>query len=213
MIDLKNIKNIILDLGKVILDIHLEKTINAFKEFGIPEIDDLDIVFSRYPFFYQLETGTISPEKFLSEIRRVTGNNLPDKTIADAWNAMIGGFTNGAIGTIIKLKPKYRLFLLSNTNAMHEVEYNNRLKIDYGISNLSELFEKVYYSHTVHISKPDHKIFEYVLKDSNLVPEETLFIDDILIHIESAAELGIKTFHLKPPLKFSDLFVQVTGNH
>ena len=103
MIDLKNIKNIILDLGKVILDIHLEKTITAFKEFGIPEIDDLDIVFARYQFFYQFEIGKISPEQFLSEIRKTTGNNLPDHIILNAWNAMIGGFSPGAIETIIKL--------------------------------------------------------------------------------------------------------------
>ncbi len=213
MIDLKNIKNIIFDLGKVLLDIHLEKTITAFKEFGIPEINDLDIVFSRYKFFYQFEIGSISPEKFISEIRRVTGNNLPDHVIAEAWNAMIGGFSPGAIETIIKLKSKFRLFLLSNTNAMHEVVYNNRLKEDYGIANLSELFEKVYYSHTIHMSKPDLKIFEYVLKDRNLVPEETLFVDDILIHIENASKLGIKTFHLEPPLKINDIFDQVTESH
>lgn len=213
MIDLKNIKNIILDLGRVILDIHLERTITAFKEFGIPDINDLDIVFSRYPFFYQFEIGKITPQQFISEIRKATGNNLPDHVIADAWNAMIGGFTSGAIETIIKLKSKFRVFLLSNTNAMHEIVYNNRLKKDYGISNLSELFEKVYYSHTVHLSKPDPEIFEYVLKDSNLVPEETLFVDDILIHTENAAKLGIQTFHLEPPLKISDLFIQVTESH
>lgn len=213
MIDLKNIKNIILDLGKVILEIHLEKTINAFKEFGIPEIDDLDIVFSRYPFFYQFEIGKISPQQFLSEVRKVTGNKLPDKTIADAWNAMIGGFFKGSIGTIRKLQSQFRMFLLSNTNAMHEEVYNKRLKEDHGILNLNELFEKVYYSHDIHLSKPDPRIFEYVLKDSDLVPEETLFVDDILIHLESAAKLGIQTFHLKPPLKINDIFVQVTGNH
>lgn len=213
MVNLKNIKNIILDLGRVILDIHLEKTITAFKEFGIPEIHDLDIVFSRYKFFYQFEVGSISPQQFISEIRKTTGNNLPDHIIADAWNAMIGRFINGSIDTIIKLKSKYRMFLLSNTNAMHEEVYNNRLKEDHGIENLSELFEKVYYSHTIHLSKPDPKIFEYVLKDSNLIPEETLFVDDILIHTENASKLGIHTFHLEPPLKISDIFVQVTEGH
>ncbi|KPK87548.1 MAG: hypothetical protein AMS27_02310 [Bacteroides sp. SM23_62_1] len=212
MIDLKNIKNIILDLGRVILEIHLEKTIIAFKEFGIPQIDDLDIVFARYPFFYHFEIGTIRPEQFISEIRKASGNNIPDHVIADAWNAMIGGFIDGSIDTIMKLKLKYRVFLLSNTNAMHEIVYNNHLKKDHGIANLSELFEKVYYSHTLHMSKPDIKIFEYVLKDSNLVPEETLFVDDLLIHIENAAKLGIQTYQLVPPLQIKDIFFQVTEN-
>ena len=105
------------------------------------------------------------------------------------------------------------MFLLSNTNIMHEAVYNNRLKEDYGIPSLSELFEKVYYSHDIHLSKPDTRTFEYVLEDSGLIPAETLFVDDILIHLESAAKLGIQTYHLEPPLKLSDVFISTTEDH
>jgi FMN phosphatase YigB (HAD superfamily) len=38
------------------------------------------------------------------------------------------------------------------------------------------------------------------------VPEETLFVDDILINVESAAKLGIKTFYLEYSVKFTDIF-------
>jgi FMN phosphatase YigB (HAD superfamily) len=206
MIDLKNIKNIILDLGKVILEINLDKTIYTFKEFGFPHFDEEDIVFTTYPFFRQFELGLISPEQFISEVRKIKDNVLPSDVIKEAWNAMIGGYFEGSIPLVQRLSKKYRMFLLSNTNAIHEKEYNNRLKKDYGIANLSELFEKAYYSHDLHLSKPDPEIFKYVLNHNGLIPEETLFVDDILIHIESAAKLGIRTFHLEYPLKFTEIF-------
>jgi glucose-1-phosphatase len=207
MINLKNIKNIILDLGKVILEINLDKTIEPFREFGFPHMDEQDIVLSKYPFFNQFELGLISPDQFISEIRKITGNVLPGEVIKEVWNAMIGGYFEGSIPLIQRLGEKYRMFLLSNTNAIHEMKYNNCLKKDHGIENLSELFEKAYYSHDLHLSKPDPEIFKYVLNNNNLVPEETLFIDDILIHIESAAKLGIRTFHLEYPLKLTDIFI------
>jgi HAD superfamily hydrolase (TIGR01509 family) len=207
MIDLKNIKNIILDLGRVILKINLDNTIIAFKEFGFPQLDELDIVFSRYPFFMQFELGLISAEQFISDISKTTGNNLSDESILEAWNSMIGEYYEDTIPLIQQLGKKYRMFLLSNTNELHEKEYNNRLKKDYGIANLSVIFEKVYYSHTLHLSKPDPLIFKFVMNENQLVAGETLFIDDILVHIESAAKLGIRTFHLKDPLKLTDVLI------
>jgi putative hydrolase of the HAD superfamily len=207
MIDLKNIKNIILDLGRVILKINMDNTIIAFKEFGFPQLDELDIVFSRYPFFMQFELGLISAEQFISDINKTTGNNLSDESILEAWNSMIGEYYEDTIPLIQQLGKKYRMFLLSNTNELHENEYNNRLKKDYGIANLSVIFEKVYYSHTLHLSKPDPLIFKFVMNENQLVAGETLFIDDILVHIESAAKLGIRTFHLKDPLKLTDVLI------
>jgi putative hydrolase of the HAD superfamily len=207
MIDLKNIKNIILDLGRVILKINMDNTIIAFKEFGFPQLDELDIVFSRYPFFMQFELGLISAEQFISDINKTTGNNLSDESILEAWNSMIGEYYEDTIPLIQQLGKKYRMFLLSNTNELHENEYNNRLKKDYGIANLSVIFEKVYYSHTLHLSKPDPLIFKFVMNENQLVAGETLFIDDILVHIESAAKLGIRTFHLKDPLKLTNVLI------
>lgn len=204
--DLKGIKNIILDLGRVILKINLDNTINSFKEFGFPEIDELDIVFSRYPFFREFELGLITGKQFFSGIRKATGKKLPDRTIRDAWNSMIAGYIEDTIPLVKKLGRTYRMLLLSNTNSIHEREYNRQLMEEHGIKNLSMIFEKVYYSHAVHLSKPDPEIYKYVMNDSHLVAEETLFIDDILIHIESAAKLGIRGIHLDPPLKLTNIF-------
>ena len=206
MIDLTNIKNIILDLGGVILDLDFESSINEFKKLGITGIVDLYQIPEEYPFFKQFEKGMISPDQLRGEIRNATGNNLSDEEIDYAWNIISVGFSKESIDTVLKLNQQFRLFLLSNTNAIHEIYYNNQLHEEHGIKNLTEIFEKVYYSHDLHMRKPDAEIFEFVLHDSQLISEETLFVDDTLVHIETASSLGIKTYHLAPPQRIEKVF-------
>ena len=206
MLNLANYKNIILDLGGVILDLDFERCLKAFRELGIPDIDDLYHLPVHYPFFELFERGLISPEDLRNEIRKATGNNLSDSEIDYAWNRISVGFTREAIETVKKLNRRFRMFLLSNTNAIHEVYYNSQLRMQHGIENLTDLFEKVYYSHHLHMRKPDAEIFKYVLNDSGLIPEETLFVDDTLIHLETASGLGINTYHLSPPQRIEEIF-------
>jgi FMN phosphatase YigB (HAD superfamily) len=206
MIDLTNIKNIILDLGGVILDLDFESSINEFKKLGITDIIDLYQIPEHYPFFKRFEKGLMTPGQLRDEIRAATGDNTSDEEIDWAWNIVSVGFTREAIDTVQKLNRQFRLFLLSNTNAIHEVYYNNQLYEEHGIKNLTEIFEKVYYSHDLHMRKPDAEIFEFVLQDSQLIPEETLFVDDTLIHLETASSMGIRTYHLVPPQRIEEVF-------
>jgi putative hydrolase of the HAD superfamily len=196
MIDLKNIKNLIFDLGGVILDIDIERTIRGFRNAGMQHIFPEEIMFSSHPFFEKYETGMISSDVFRNELRRITLNHLIDDEIDAIWNALIVGFEPAKIELLKKLKTKYRTFLLSNTNAIHEVAYNKILKETTGVENLRLLFEDIFYSHIIHLRKPDPEIFKYILNQTGLVPEETLFIDDLEINLNSAARFGIRTYHL-----------------
>ena len=66
-----------------------------------------------------------------------------------------------------------------------------------GYQNFNDLFEKAYFSYQVGLSKPGESIFRHVLENSNLVPAETLFIDDTLKHVETARRLALHGYHLK----------------
>jgi len=196
--ELSTIKNIIFDLGGVILDIDVLKTINGFKRIGLGVISNASIAHSSFPFLEKYETGKISTEEFRDELRKAASIEVTDEVIDAVWNDMLIGIEPEKIDLLIRLRSQFRLILLSNTNAMHEVVYNNMLKEISGIDNLKELFDDLYYSHTIHMRKPDREIFEYVLRTSRLVPKETLYIDDSNMHIESAAKLGIVCYHLRP---------------
>jgi len=90
-----------------------------------------------------------------------------------------------------RVKKTHRIFLLSNTNDIHIKYINNYLQKEYAMPDLTSLFEKTYLSYEIGMRKPDAEIFEFVLKENDLIPSETLFIDDSVQHIETARKLGL----------------------
>lgn len=205
MIDLKGIRNIVLDLGGVILDLDVNKSIELLKELGLHGEENLDIIFSKYPFFLKFETGRINPDEFIDALTTQLGDHTPKEKIIEAWNAMILGFQPDTLKLLSGLSKEYRMFLLSNTNALHEVYYNDILHMKHGIPNLTDIFEKVYYSHDVNMRKPDHEIFQHVLVDSHLNAGETLYIDDTEVHVKAAGELGMHAYHLRVPQRLTEV--------
>jgi glucose-1-phosphatase len=198
------IKNIIFDLGVVLLNIDFQKTMAAFKNLGIENIDEIFSGYSQSGFFDDFEKGLISPEEFREEIQKLLYDKVSDDQIDEAWNAMILEFPVDRINFVMGCRNNYRTFLLSNTNAIHFPVYNKQIQEKYLLHDLSDLFEKAYYSYRLDLRKPDKEIFELVINENSLVPEETLFIDDSPQHIATAASLGIKTFLFVPPATLKD---------
>lgn len=186
------VQNIIFDLGGVFLDLDVNKTIQAFLSLGFTE-EMFNHDKNNEKVFWQFEVGTINPQQFRNGVRNLLGKEISDTEIDEAWNAMILGFKEEEIQLLLDLKSKYRTFLLSNTNIMHEKIYSDMLDSLMGIK-MTDLFEKVYYSHEVGLGKPDPEIFSLVINENGLNPEETLYIDDTEKHIKSAENLGIQGF-------------------
>lgn len=195
----KKIKNIIFDLGGVILNIDYHLTINAFKALGLENFDTLFNQAKQVGVFDLLDKGLITPQGFRDEIRQITASNLTDEQINSAWNAMLLDFPPLRLELLRKVKSSYKIFLLSNTNAIHLEFYNQILHKTFGVDNLSVFFNREYYSHLIHMRKPDAEVFELILNENNLRPEETLFIDDSEQHVEGAKKLGILAHHLNIP--------------
>jgi glucose-1-phosphatase len=95
------------------------------------------------------------------------------------------------------LKNKYRLFLFSNTNLVHYESFMASFQQQFGAGHFHDFFEKAYYSHEMNYRKPDPQSFLFITKDSNLIPGETLFIDDTLKNIDGAKEAGLQTLWLR----------------
>ncbi len=195
----KKIKNIIFDLGGVIINIDYHLTINAFKALGLQNFDTIFNQAKQIGVFDLLDKGLISPQEFRNEVRRITSSNLTDEQIDKAWNAMLLDFPPSRLELLGRVKSGYKTFLLSNTNAIHFEAYNQILHRTFGVENLSVFFDREYYSHLIHMRKPDADAFELILNENNLKPEETLFIDDTLQHVEGAKKLGILAHHLNIP--------------
>jgi glucose-1-phosphatase len=200
------IKNIIFDWGGVLTDLHFDASKKAFHELGLSIFDERVPHDPLDKIFLPLELGNISAEEFRNNIRKLSSKTLSDKMIDGAWNAMLGVLPPERWKVLESTRNTYRTFLLSNTNTIHLDYYSHYLQGIYGTYGYVHLFEKAYFSYKLHLRKPNRDIFEYVLQDSGLKPEESLLIDDTYENIETAIAMGLQAVYLKNPLTLADLF-------
>jgi putative hydrolase of the HAD superfamily len=193
----KPIKNIIFDLGNVIINIDPDLTIKQFRDLGISDFDAMYTLMKQSDIFDKLDTGKMSLPEFRDAIRHHAGLSLTDRQIDDAWCAMLMDFPEENIALLRKLRTKYKLYLLSNTNQLHIDYYLEKLCRETGSALLSELFEHTYYSHEIGYRKPNREAFEYVLQNAHLKPAETLFIDDLEHNVIGARSTGIQAYRHK----------------
>ena len=207
---MQNIKNIIFDYGNVIFSLDFNKSLQAWNDLGIENADKFYGHKTQNNIFDDFERGDISADEFRTHIRIIANNpQLSDVQINHAWNSLLVGIAEGNHELLLKLKPKYRTFLLSNINAIHFDFIMSYLKTQFGFEGNDHLFEKAYYSHLMRKRKPDAEIFEQVLNENKLNPAETLFIDDSPQHIATAQKLGIKTFLMTSPDNIQALFNRI----
>ncbi|WP_158826164.1 HAD family hydrolase [Mucilaginibacter lacusdianchii] len=197
---MQNIKNIIFDYGNVIFKIDFTKVQQSFRSLGISKVEEFFGHRQQDPIFDLFDRGQISAADFRDRIREKAGDwQLPDERIDEAWNSILVGISEGTHDLLLQLKAKYRTFLLSNINEIHYSFIMKYLKSEFGLDNNDHLFEKLYYSHFIGKRKPELAIFEQVLKENELNPHETLFIDDSPQHLAAAQTLGINTFLMTAP--------------
>lgn len=202
---MSSIKNIIFDLGGVLLSINPQLTIDAFKNLGIKNPNELFLQKQQTFFFEDFEQGKITATDFRNEIKKLSAKPLTDEQIDAAWNAMLLELPQERIQLLQNLKKKHRLFLLSNTNEIHIHAFEEYLARINRKEFFYELFEKVYYSFWTRILKPDAAIFKLVLAENNLQAQETLFIDDSPQHVEGAKKVGLNALLLEKGKTILDL--------
>jgi riboflavin kinase/FMN adenylyltransferase len=205
MIRLKGIKNIVFDFGGVLVDLKPQACLDAFAALGLPQVADYLTPYGHKGPFGKVENGDIDLDRFRDEIRETFQVSLTDKQIEEAWGAFLLHTPLNKIRMVHELAKTYRVFLLSNTNPIHIRKLQEFDDAGYPVN---ECFEKLYLSYEVGMSKPGRGIFEYLLKDAGLVPEETLLVDDAPANCKTAAELGMRTYQPEPFEDFVDELLQ-----
>lgn len=209
---MKKIKNIIFDYGNVLFEIDFERSQKAFMALGIKNVDQVFAHAGQNPLFDAFDKGEISAADFRDGVRKIAENQaLTDAEINDAWNSLLIGVPPGVHELLLNLKEKYRTFLLSNNNEIHYASILAHLESVYGVPNNHGFFERDYYSHLLGMRKPDREIFEWIINEHNLIPEETVFIDDSPQHLRAAEELGIQVQLFSTPKKIVPFIEQLLG--
>ncbi|MDG2268338.1 MAG: HAD family phosphatase, partial [Alphaproteobacteria bacterium] len=160
---MKNVKAIIFDLGGVILNINYQKTITQFKNLGVITDDSYFSKSFQTDVFNQIETGKISEEEFLLELQK-KNTAISIQKLKNAWNAMLLNLPHQRIDLLKKIKEKFSIYLLSNTNTIHIAEFKRQLGPDL-YHEFYNLFDKIYYSHEIGFRKPDPKAFQIILEE------------------------------------------------
>ena len=199
------IRNIIFDLGGVIINLDMQATAQAFRRLGMTDFDLHYTQAKQSGLFDAFDKGEISPQEFRNGLKPHLPASVTDAQINEAWNAMLLDIPQKRLADLAELKKDYRLFLFSNTNEIHVDAFSAYMHREFGFSDFSSYFENWYYSCRIGKRKPDTAAFEYVLTENNLIAPETIFIDDSHQHILGARTAGIRAELLLPGTEFSEL--------
>lgn len=181
------IKNIIFDLGGVILDTEVKKSIAAFAS--------LDINFPKVatPEFWN------SLDDFSKSICTSTLKLVTNQQIETAWIALLGDFNARRMTFLENLSQNYFLYLFSNTDAIHSKAFEEKCRIQMH-RKLGSYFKQTFYSQNIMLRKPNIFAFKKVIQLANIKPEETLFIDDKIENVKGARQAGLYAYHLRTEL-------------
>lgn len=202
---MSEIRNIVFDLGGVLLNINPDLSVSKLAEITHKKIGDFLPALAKSRVTDYFDMGKINENRFRNEVRKLVCHTLTDAQIDEAWNDILLDFPQQRIKTLKEVAENYRVFLLSNTNNIHYPKYTTDFKQKFG-ETFSDMFEKMYLSFELKMHKPDKAIFDHIIKDKNLNPAETLLIDDTLKNVEGAIQAGWKAVQVTPEKDITALF-------
>ncbi len=196
MIHFKNISALIFDFGGVLINLSRQQCIDSFRSLGVKEVEKYLDDFNQSGFFLQLEQGKISPEQFRNEIRKLSDHTLTDEQIDRAFCSFLLDIPEEKLKLLLELRKRLKIYLLSNTNLIH-MTFCRAQHFHYNGYSMDDFFDKCYFSYELGITKPDIRVFNSVIEDIGLPPQQCLFLDDGLQNIEQAQKTGLQTYWVK----------------
>ena len=201
------IKTIIFDFGGVIIDLDHPNAVRMFKKAGLENAEEVLSPYHQQGIFQEFERGAIDRETFYEKFRQLTGKEALQEDIDAGWLGFVAGVEPYKLEMLDELRKKYAVFLLSNTNPV---------VMDWAFSpafgkdgrTLHDYFDRLYLSYQLGCLKPDRAIFDHIVADAGILPEETLFVDDGESNCAAAAKLGFKTFVPKNGEDFRYIFLK-----
>ncbi len=199
------IKNIIFDLGGVLLNINPLLSLLELERISGIKQEDLIVKLAGAKIFEKFDTGSLNPAQFRSELCQILNREVNDQEIDRIWNKLLLDFPLPRVELLRQLRKNYRIYLLSNTNIIHYWYYTREFSEKYGFQ-MMDLFDQLFLSYEIGIHKPDDGIYTHVLEAAALNPSETVFFDDSLANIKAAERLGISSIHIHDGHEVTEYF-------
>lgn len=198
------IRNLLFDLGGVIVDIKRDNCVRAFEELGLENADSYFGEYAQSGIFLGIENGSVNIEEFHKAMREKLPTGTTDYQIDNAFQKFIVGIPARRLQALRELRCKgYGIYLLSNTNP---IMWRGILASEFGKEGLrrEDYFDGMVTSFEARSCKPDAEIFRYTIENLGIEPSETLFFDDSANNVEAAKALGFNAVEVKPGTEFTD---------
>ncbi len=188
----EKIKNIVLDLAGVVLNLDLERDTAALNSIGLPDfegcLEDKEIATPLLAYL----NGLMETEAFCEAMHPLCSKDVTNDDILYAMDAVLDVIPRERIDLIIALRKKYKVYLLSN---IYETAWNYAVgEIEkHGVS-LNDCFDKVFLSYEMHLAKPDTRIFMEMIKETSINPSETIYFDDSRSNVQAGKEVGFISY-------------------
>ena len=198
------IKNLLFDLGGVIMDIDRNRAVHALEAIGLTEADSLLGEYGQKGAFLALEKGEIDAAEFRRQLRPLFNRPVSDSEIDEAFTRFLIGIPQHRLKALRELRKRYKVYMLSNTNPiMFEGFITDQFRQE-GLE-MSDYFDGVVTSYEAKCYKPDKEIFDYACAHCGIKPEETLFFDDSQSNVNAARALGFNAALVAPGTEFTDI--------
>lgn len=200
---------IIFDLGNVLIDIDYSRAINLIKA-ALPTAvhHRVDTCYAA-EFHKAYERGEIDSPSFRNAFRNYFEQNWSDSKVDFLWNSLLGELPAQRLELVRRLKTRYQVGILSNTNEIHVRAVHALLKSQHGMDNFYPLVDRVFYSQEMGLAKPDVAIYEKMLLELGTTPDRVLFFDDLRANVEGATAVGIHAIQVTSPKIIFDFFKDV----
>lgn len=187
----ESVEALVFDLGGVLLDVQLQRTLRAFEALDIRGLGAAEVIDGNRACFRDLELGLITQEEFAEAVRRTfpAVAAIPDEQLLEAWNAMLMPFDAQRVELLRELGKRCPVYLLSNTNLPHRIRFRESFRERFG-GSFDELFVRCFYSDELHLRKPDPEIYRSVARQIGTPPGKLLFIDDNAANVSAARGEG-----------------------
>lgn len=189
---MSKIKNLLFDFGGVIIGIDKNAAVKRFQEIGATNITEYLNEYRQTGIFLELEEGKLTREEFYDAFRKLFGAHISSEDIDSGWLAFLTSIPPYKLELLDSLRKKYKVYMLSNTNPV-VAEWAHSKEFTPSGRNVSSYFDKCYLSYEIGCAKPDLAIYQHVIDDAQINPEETIFFDDGQANLDAAAKLGFKT--------------------
>lgn len=187
------IKNLIFDFGGVIIQLDRARAVEAFRRLGLAEADKILDKYHQRGIFLDLETGKVSAEVYLQELGRMCGRTLSWDEVEAAWLAFVEPVSVRLLDFIASLRPRYKVYLLSNTNPFI-MNWARSPRLSSAGLPLDAYFDRLFLSYQMGRAKPDREIYEQMAATGSFRPDESVFVDDSETNLAASRALGFQTF-------------------